>query len=134
MTDKEIIDKNILIAKWLGWEVKQVDDYIYKCYILKKEIGSFNFSNEYNDELPITDINIVNEKLLDLYCNPKNNNHFKFYSDSNLQWLCLEKIAKECNLTIWHISGFGYFKSFNSKQELFEAIVNYIKNEKNGTN
>lgn len=95
----EIKDGNIVIAKWLGWEY-------------------------YEDTWDVP-YDLENRYLL------PTNEQLKFHSDSNWQWLCLEKIAKENNCDILDSIKLTYFwnKGINSKQDLFEAIVNYIKNK-----
>ena len=61
------------------------------------------------------------------YCSWRTS-ELRYNSDSNWQWVCLEKIVIECQLNIWKILGFRYFNNFNSKQDLFEAIIAYISN------
>jgi hypothetical protein len=57
------------------------------------------------------------------------NEELKFHSDSNWQWVALEKIAQIENNSIGYL--FTKFNRFiDSKQDLFEAIVNYFKNQK----
>lgn len=95
------LDKNILIAKWLGWEVLTSESSMSFKYI-KNEFfdGGIEFLN--------------------------------FESDSNLQWLCLEKIANERNKTILGVLEIlsytlqSQFKAIKTKEDLFEAIINYI--------
>ena len=57
-------------------------------------------------------------------------NDLTFHSDSNWQWLCLEKIAKDYCNDIQHVISWVLIKyTLKTKQDLFEAIVNYILNE-----
>lgn len=110
MNKQQIMDGNIKIANWLDWE--EIKDEIWedKYWQIPDEI-----STGYN----------LKSSLL------------KFHNDSNWQWLCLEKIAKDNNCDILEAIKLIYFwnKGINSKQDLFEAILNYIKNknENNGS-
>lgn len=95
------LDKNILIIKWLDWEILTSESCPSFKYI-KNEFfnGGIEFLN--------------------------------FESDSNLQWLCLEKIADERNKTILGVLEIlsytlqSQFKTIKTKEDLFEAIINYI--------
>lgn len=71
----------------------------------------------------------------------KGDEDLAFHKDSNLQWLCLEKIAEEytnlyqCKDKLSPIDAirkleFFYSNEIVTKEDLFESIVNYI-NSKN---
>lgn len=67
----------------------------------------------------------------------RRNINLEFHSDSNWQWLVLEKLLEESNTLTDMISLLNrlascYNTNLNDKQDLFEAIVKYIK--ENGRN
>ena len=108
MEEKSIEEKNITIAKWLGL----------------LEWTTYSGSIKYCDP----NVEIINGSI--------KTSELKFHSDSNWQWVCLEKIVE-----LFKINGYNYSiadvimqmennysvrKEINSKQDLFEAIYNYI--------
>ena len=109
MTNREIIDGNIIIAKWLGWEVEE--DYVYTPFLIYQP----EISNIPEEKW---DCAIKFEKLI-------------FHSNSNWQWLALEKISdiEDCDITdvFQHLS---IFEDINTKSDLFKAILNYINDNK----
>jgi hypothetical protein len=112
--------ENILIAEWLGWKEGYPhirDKYGNQC------VYGFDtpFEREYENS---------NDADNSKYYIPYS--ELKFHSDSNWQWLCLEKIALNENVKIGYVilHILKLDSNLNSKQDLFEAIINYIKNQK----
>jgi hypothetical protein len=116
-----IIEKNILIAEWLGWTMQ-----------------AWSGGIRYNGFI---------EGIID---NPQEK-ELKFHSDSNWQWVCLEKIRQELQvelgtmieivdftLTIVRLNTYKRSNntpfSITSKEDLFEAIVAYILSKDSLTN
>jgi hypothetical protein len=110
-----IVEKNILIAKWLRWKFTD------------QKHTAVRFMPPYSEH--------GNSKQ---YCTPIR--ELRFHWDSNWQWLCLIKISDKLNsdsnkiktYDIYDVIGYLKYKYFNdneikTKQDLFEAIVNYIK-------
>ena len=114
MTNREIIDGNIIIAKWLDWEVEE--DYVDTPFLIYQP----EISNIPEEKW---DCAIKFEKL-------------NFHNDSNWQWLALENIMKiENNCSLSHVIRILDYMiapsdKIKTKQELFETILKYINNEK----
>jgi hypothetical protein len=110
MTEQQIIDGNIKIAKWLEWEVEE--DYVDTPFLIYQP----EISNIPEEKW---DCAIKFEKLI-------------FHSDSNWQWLALEKIANNKKVAIGWILTEYLLKgiTLNSKLDLFKAILNYINDNK----
>lgn len=123
----EILDKNIKIAEWLGWK------YFNKGLLWKggKE-GNSLFSGWITQEL--NDYNLPIIVVEDNRHKTDYERKLKFHYDSNWQWLCLEKIAKDCGKLLSEVIKYledNHFKELYpilDKQDLFEAIYNYTTN------
>lgn len=124
--EKSIKEKNIEIAKWLGWK------FFDKGLLWKDDTSGIKnsvFSGWITQELENYNLPIIvvdkNKRKIDY------ERKLIFNSDSNWQWLCLEKIAKDntwsIGKTILYILNKNQY--LNSKQDLFEAIYNYISNK-----
>ena len=96
----------LLIINWLGWKI-----------LTSESCQSFQY--------------IENEH----YCGGIE--FLNFESDAEFLWLCLEKIAEELQITIEQVWLFHLSRKLspntriNSKQDLYNAIINYIKKKEN---
>ena len=97
MTD---IEKNVEIARWLGWKEFSIQHEGEDKIVFEKDSPTDRY---YAEELD-------------------------FCEDSNWQWICLEKITSLENCQISNVyQHLGHPWAFSSsKYDLFEAIFNYI--------
>ena len=130
MTDNEKLEGNCLIAEYLEW-IKSEDSEGKISFAFAKLdepikydfVITPSFSGCLKKNGKPYDKDTWYEKIYDY--------NLSFDSDSNLQWLVLEKIAKEAlDDTIDNtINRISYPEKIRTKQDLFEALVNYIKNK-----
>ena len=97
----EIIEINKTISAWLEWDIDDTDTHVkVSRRLLNCGVDSW----------------ICYENL-------------KFHTDSNWQWVCLEKIAEieECDIAdvYQHLS---IFRKISNKMDMFHAIYGYISN------
>ena len=108
---ENIEEKNSIIAKYMGGKIaSNWEGSFDPMYVFEVKPDSDTYNSWSNHRYQVSEM--------------------KYHNNLNWLWPVLEKIALENNNSIGNlISQLG---RIDSKEDLFEAVVNFIKNKENG--